>query len=182
MLRLTKPIFYFFLFQVSVCCKLVVCPDLSAKKKKYIFKRPPSRQPRKGANMDYIRASVSVTDHCVGPRNTLVPTRTKIVHIRTNKTVPAPGLLLVGLGGNNGTTVAASILANRWGLSWKTKSGTQHPNYFGSVMQSARLTLARAQRPGRMFISLCVTSSPLSTPTISYACQVRKPLLLGHIY
>jgi len=31
--------------------------------------------------------------------------------------------MLVGWGGNNGTTVTAAVLANRLGLSWMTKTG-----------------------------------------------------------
>ena len=47
------------------------------------------------------------------------------------------GLLLVGLGGNNGSTVVGGIIANRENLSWKTKNGEQKPNYFGSITQSS---------------------------------------------
>jgi myo-inositol-1-phosphate synthase len=45
--------------------------------------------------------------------------------------------MLVGLGGNNGSTFTAGILANRKGLSWATKNGTVHSNFFGSFTQSA---------------------------------------------
>lgn len=31
--------------------------------------------------------------------------------------------MLVGWGGNNGTTVTAAVLANKLGLSWMTKTG-----------------------------------------------------------
>ncbi len=56
---------------------------------------------------------------------------------KTSKKVPKLGIMLVGWGGNNGTTVTAGILANREGLSWKTKDGVQHANYWGSVTQAA---------------------------------------------
>lgn len=42
---------------------------------------------------------------------------------RTGRQVPRLGLMLVGWGGNNGTTVTAAVLANRLGLSWMTKTG-----------------------------------------------------------
>lgn len=42
---------------------------------------------------------------------------------RTARHVPRLGLMLVGWGGNNGTTVTAAVLANRLGLSWMTKTG-----------------------------------------------------------
>jgi myo-inositol-1-phosphate synthase len=57
--------------------------------------------------------------------------------IKTNLTVPKVGLMLVGWGGNNGSTLTASIIANRKGLSWNTKKGIQKANYFGSLMLSS---------------------------------------------
>lgn len=56
---------------------------------------------------------------------------------RTSKKVPKLGIMLVGWGGNNGSTVTAGVIANREGLSWKTKDGVQHANYWGSVTQAA---------------------------------------------
>ena len=31
--------------------------------------------------------------------------------------------MLVGLGGNNGTTLVGGVIANREGITWKTKEG-----------------------------------------------------------
>ena len=56
---------------------------------------------------------------------------------RTDTRVPKLGIMLVGWGGNNGSTVTAGVLANREGLSWKTKDGVQQANYWGSVTQAA---------------------------------------------
>lgn len=42
---------------------------------------------------------------------------------RTGRQVPRLGVMLVGWGGNNGTTVTAAVLANKLGLSWMTKTG-----------------------------------------------------------
>jgi len=63
--------------------------------------------------------------------------------LRTATAVPRTGLLLVGLGGNNGSTVVASVLANRLGLTWKTRTGVQRANYFGSLTQAATVRLGR---------------------------------------
>jgi len=52
--------------------------------------------------------------------------------IRTDIRVPKLGVMLVGLGGNNGSTFTAGILANRKQLSWATKQGESHANFFGS--------------------------------------------------
>lgn len=57
--------------------------------------------------------------------------------ISTEKVVPRIGVMLVGLGGNNGSTFTAGILANRRQLAWTTKNGEQKANFHGSFTQSA---------------------------------------------
>jgi myo-inositol-1-phosphate synthase len=54
----------------------------------------------------------------------------------TEKAVPRLGVMLVGWGGNNGTTVTAGVLANKHDVCWETKKGTQKPNYYGSLTQA----------------------------------------------
>ena len=49
--------------------------------------------------------------------------------------VPKLGVMLVGLGGNNGSTFTAGILANKKKLSWETKNGTVSANFYGSFTQ-----------------------------------------------
>lgn len=66
----------------------------------------------------------------------VVPTATKMT-FRTQRKVPRLGLMLVGWGGNNGSTVTATILANRLGIEWRTKEGRRRPNYFGSITQAS---------------------------------------------
>jgi len=51
--------------------------------------------------------------------------------------VPRLGLLLVGLGGNNGSTLLGGIIANQMNLIWKTKRGEQRPNFYGSITQAS---------------------------------------------
>jgi myo-inositol-1-phosphate synthase len=60
---------------------------------------------------------------------------------KTETKVGKVGLMLVGWGGNNGSTVTAGIVANRLGLSWMTKEGRVDSNYFGSVTQSSTVRL-----------------------------------------
>ncbi|KAI5957267.1 INO1 [Candida jiufengensis] len=55
--------------------------------------------------------------------------------------VPKVGLLLVGLGGNNGTTLVGSILANKNNISFENKEGVVKPNYYGSVTQSSTIKI-----------------------------------------
>jgi len=57
--------------------------------------------------------------------------------ISTEKTVPRLGVMLVGLGGNNGSTFTAGILANKRQLTWQTRNGEQKANFYGSFTQSA---------------------------------------------
>ncbi|CCF58783.1 hypothetical protein KAFR_0F01860 [Kazachstania africana CBS 2517] len=51
------------------------------------------------------------------------------------------GIMLVGLGGNNGSTFLASLLANKNNISFNTREGTVEPNYYGSMTQSSTLKL-----------------------------------------
>lgn len=69
-----------------------------------------------------------------------VPRETKYT-FRTARRVPRVGVMLVGWGGNNGTTTTAAVLANTLGLSWQTKEGTQTANYYGSVTQASTVLL-----------------------------------------
>lgn len=48
-------------------------------------------------------------------------TVTKEHIIETCSTIPKLGIMLVGLGGNNGSTFVAGILANKNKLHWETK-------------------------------------------------------------
>jgi len=60
---------------------------------------------------------------------------------QTDRKVPKLGIMLVGLGGNNGTTFVAGILANRKGLSWQTKEREVKANYLGSLTQASTVKL-----------------------------------------
>jgi len=57
--------------------------------------------------------------------------------IRTESQVPKLGVMLVGLGGNNGSTFTAGILANKQNQTWETKRGIETPNFYGSFTQCA---------------------------------------------
>lgn len=45
--------------------------------------------------------------------------------------------MLVGMGGNNGSTLVAGILANKYKMTWPAKQGEMKANFFGSFTQSA---------------------------------------------
>lgn len=71
---------------------------------------------------------------------TVVPTKTEY-QFTTETKLPKLGMMLVGWGGNNGSTVTASIVANRKKMSWVTRTGTQKANYLGSVTQSSTINM-----------------------------------------
>lgn len=58
--------------------------------------------------------------------------RTMNYKIETAAKVPTIGVMLVGLGGNNGSTFTAGILANKKQQEWETKRGMEKPNFHGS--------------------------------------------------
>ncbi|KAI0032393.1 inositol-3-phosphate synthase [Vararia minispora EC-137] len=60
---------------------------------------------------------------------------------QTTRKVPKTGLMMVGVGGNNGTTLTATIFANRHNISWHTKTGIQPPNYLGSLLRASTVRL-----------------------------------------
>lgn len=48
---------------------------------------------------------------------------TESLTFKTDCKVPRVGVMLVGWGGNNGSTLTASVLANKKKLEWRTKEG-----------------------------------------------------------
>ncbi len=48
---------------------------------------------------------------------------TESLTFKTDCKVPKVGVMLVGWGGNNGSTLTASVLANKRSLQWRTKEG-----------------------------------------------------------
>jgi len=82
------------------------------------------------------------------------PKETKFT-FQTEMKVPKTGVMLVGLGGNNGSTVVAGAIANREGITWRTKDGIQRPNYFGSITQSSTVSLGTDPKTGEeIFVPL----------------------------
>lgn len=57
--------------------------------------------------------------------------------IEVNTTVPKLGLMFVGWGGNNGSTLTTGLLANKKKTTWKTRRGEQKANFFGSLTQAS---------------------------------------------
>ncbi|KAF1957771.1 Myo-inositol-1-phosphate synthase [Byssothecium circinans] len=68
---------------------------------------------------------------------------------KVDRKIPKLGVMLVGLGGNNGTTVTAGLLANRRGLVWDTKEGKRAANYYGSVIMGSTTKLGIDSKTGQ---------------------------------
>ncbi|KAF2646242.1 Myo-inositol-1-phosphate synthase [Massarina eburnea CBS 473.64] len=76
-----------------------------------------------------------------------VPKET-LYDFKVDRKIPKTGVMLVGLGGNNGTTVTAGLLANRRGLVWDTKEGKRAANYYGSVIMGSTTKLGTDSKTG----------------------------------
>ena len=64
-----------------------------------------------------------------------------VYDFKVDRKVPKTGVMLVGWGGNNGSTVTAGIIANRRGLAWETREGPRAANYYGSVIMGSTMKL-----------------------------------------
>merc|ERR1712137_934586 len=73
---------------------------------------------------------------------------------QTQRKVPKLGCMIIGLAGNNGTTVVAGSVANREGISWATKEGVNTPNYFGSITQSSTVKIGADVNGDDTFVPL----------------------------
>mmetsp|Transcript_12652 Transcript_12652/g.46724 ORF Transcript_12652/g.46724 Transcript_12652/m.46724 type:complete len:531 (-) Transcript_12652:302-1894(-) len=83
--------------------------------------------------------------------NVVRPSR-RTYTFKTERRVPKTGLMLVGWGGNNGSTTTAGILANKHGITWNTKSGVQTPNYWGSMTQASTVKIGADPAGNSVFI------------------------------
>uniref|UniRef100_A0A7N0V3X3 Inositol-3-phosphate synthase n=1 Tax=Kalanchoe fedtschenkoi TaxID=63787 RepID=A0A7N0V3X3_KALFE len=69
----------------------------------------------------------------------VVKPKTVNYQFKTDTRVPKLGVMLVGWGGNNGSTLTGGVIANREGISWATKEKIQRANYFGSLTQASSI-------------------------------------------
>ncbi len=56
---------------------------------------------------------------------------------------------MIGIGGNNGSTLCATILANRHNIIWHTKAGVQQPNYIGSLLRASTVRIGTEAATGK---------------------------------
>ena len=72
-----------------------------------------------------------------------------VYDFKVDRKVGKVGMMLVGWGGNNGTTVTAGIIANRQGLTWDTREGPRTANYYGSVVMGSTMKLGTESQTGK---------------------------------
>jgi myo-inositol-1-phosphate synthase len=74
------------------------------------------------------------------------------ITFKTDRKVPKLGMMLVGWGGNNGSTITAGCIANKYSLQWNTKEGSVKSNFFGSVTQSSTIRIGLNSLGQNVFI------------------------------
>lgn len=78
----------------------------------------------------------------VADKGALVLTPTSSTYeFKTLTQVPRTGVMVVGWGGNNGTTLTGMVLANKHGLTWQKRSATHSANYTGSMTQASTVRI-----------------------------------------
>lgn len=95
----------------------------------------------------YVYRTTSVSQ---GGSGKYVATPKEMVYdFKVDRKVGKVGMMLVGWGGNNGTTVTAGIIANRRGLIWSTREGERAANYYGSVVMGSTMKLGTDEKTGK---------------------------------
>lgn len=95
----------------------------------------------------YTYRTTDVTQNADG-KYVAVPKET-LYDFKVDRKIPKVGVMLVGWGGNNGTTVTAGIIANKRNLVWETKQGERAANYYGSVIMSSTTKLGVDSKTGK---------------------------------
>ena len=114
-------------------------PDyVYAKQDTFVVNSPSVQYTTDEIKSKYVYRTTSVTKS----RGGYVATPKETVYdFKVDRKVGRIGMMLVGIGGNNGTTVTAGILANRRGLSFETKEGPKQSNYYGSLVMGSTMKL-----------------------------------------
>jgi Myo-inositol-1-phosphate synthase len=100
----------------------------------------------------YIYQTTKVERSPSEKRITVTPVDVEI-KFKIQRNVPKVGVMLVGWGGNNGTTFTGAYLANKHNISWNTKTGEKQPNWFGSLLQSSTVSLGFSEQ-GEEFVAM----------------------------
>ncbi|XP_033251579.1 inositol-3-phosphate synthase-like [Drosophila miranda] len=62
--------------------------------------------------------------------------------------------MLVGWGGNNGSTLTTALEANRRQLKWRKRTGVQHANWYGSITQASTVFIGSDETGSDVFVPM----------------------------
>ncbi|XP_050347545.1 inositol-3-phosphate synthase [Nymphalis io] len=98
---------------------------------------------------EYNETLVTKTDNEIVAK----PYRTSL-SIRTGRKIGKVGVMLVGWGGNNGSTFTAAVLANKHKVTWNTKNGQMDSNWLGSITQVSTVRLGIDEKGKDVFVTM----------------------------
>ena len=96
-------------------------------------------------NENFIESNYTHKFSTFDPMNKKVRVDAKNYAFRTEKLPGRVGLLMVGLGGNNGSTILGGLLANKNKVVWNTKKGEQKATMYGSMTQCSTMKVAETE-------------------------------------
>lgn len=74
------------------------------------------------------------------------------------------GLMLVGWGGNNGSTLTAALLAHQHAVAWRSRRGLEKPNFYGSLVMASTVTLGNDEDTGKEVTAPMFQLAPFADP------------------
>lgn len=95
----------------------------------------------------YVYRTTSVAQ--LGDGKYIATPKEVVYDFKVERKVGKVGMMLVGWGGNNGSTVTAGIIANKHGLVWATREGDRAANYYGSIVMASTMKLGNDTTTGK---------------------------------
>ena len=74
------------------------------------------------------------------------------------------GVMMVGLGGNNGSTFAAGLLAHSESITWRNKNGEHSVQFLGSISQMGSVHIGYDSQ-GKPYSRLFKDITPMYSPS-----------------
>lgn len=94
----------------------------------------------------------------------VVPTHQKyLLQVPTDRP-KSVGLMMVGWGGNNGSTLTAALTAHQQGTTWKSRRGVEKPNFYGSLIMASSVTLGFEEGTGKEIFAPMYQLAPFADP------------------
>ena len=123
-----------------------ITTDTAAKKQLFTVNSPDVRYTDNEIKSKYVYRTTAVKKNANG--SYVASPKELAYDFKVERKVGKVGLMLVGWGGNNGSTVTAGIMANRRGLSFETKEGPVPANYYGSLVMASTMKLGTDSESG----------------------------------